>query len=211
MSKDKRISEINERLRDLKENYHVDLANPKGVGLGDKAYFATNKKLSMSAHEYHTLSFPFENGHILEMVIEHNPNSRLMTDIGFDITYPSNIGLHLTHLPSKYEENNGKMSIPLHYAYRGSDKSLHDALEHYAKEPSKALKMPEVDSWENHSGRLVTGEAAQPIHKAFRENKVNFTGHLRDTKPNELKISYPEQHLIYNLVTEELGEEYNYE
>ena len=202
MSSDNKIAEINEHLRTLKEKRDVDFLDPKGVGLGGKSYFAVNKKIriynplsSVVGNHYvsHAQMPLSENGSISEMYIDH------ITGINMYATYPSNVGSHLQHLPDRESDK-------LHEEWfkNGSDELLHTTLENQAKAPSMAIKMPDVDDWENYSGRLVSGDEASKVFAQYADDGRHGSRRDKFRKPNEIHVVHKDGNYIYNHTTEQL-------
>ncbi len=202
MSSDNKITEINEHLRTLKEKRDVDFLDPKGIGLGGKSYLAINKQIKIyhpsdsvvGNHYFSYAQIPLsENGSVSEMYIDH------ITGINMYATYPSNVGTRLQHLPDREEDN-------LHEEYfkKGSDDLLHTTLENQAKAPSMAIKMPDVDDWQDYSGKLVSGDEARKVFAQYSDDSRHGTSRHKFRKPHEIHVIHNDGNYIYNHATEQL-------
>lgn len=201
MSSDNKIIEINEYLRKLKEEHHVDFLNPRGIGLGGKSYFAVDKILNMpnSTRTYRSgVRIPYENGNISDMFIGDNPTNKT-SGIEMHATYRSNVGSHLQHLPSRKSDE-------LHEKYfiNGSDELLHNTIANHANEPSMAIKMPNVDNWEDYPGKLVSGDEARKVFAQHADNSRHLPSLNKFRNPNEILVSYDDGTYIYDHTTEQL-------
>jgi hypothetical protein len=200
MSSTNKITEINEYLRKLKEEHHVDFLNPKGIGLGGKSYFAIDKTVNMpnKIRTYRSgVRIPYENGNISEMLIGKHPTEN--AGIEMYATYRSNVGAHLQHLPDREEDN-----LHEEYFINGSDELLHTTLANHAKEPSMAIKMPNVDNWEDYSGKLVSGDEARKVFAQHADDSRHGTSRHKFRNPNKILVSYNDGNYTYDHTTEQL-------
>lgn len=208
MSSTDKITEINEHLRNLKEAHHVDFLNPRGIGLGGKSYFAVDKIVNMpsktryrSAVPYRGgVRIPYENGNISDMFIGFPSDLRKhASGIEMYATYRSNVGSHLQHLPDREADRRHQ-----EHFINGSDELLHTTIANHANEPSMAIKMPDVDDWENYSGKLVSGDEARKVFAQHADDSRHGSGRNKFRNPNEILVSYDDGSYIYNHTTEQL-------
>ena len=208
MSSANKITEINEYLRSLKEAHHVDFLNPRGIGLGGKSYFAVDKLVNMpsktrtyrSAVPYRSgVRIPYENGNISDMFIGTTPHTKHASGIEMYATYRSNVGSHLQHLPDRESDR-----LHEEHFINGSDELLHTTIANHANEPSMAIKMPDVDDWENYSGELVSGDEARKVFAQHADNSRHGSGRNKFRNPNEILVSHDDGTYIYDHTTEQL-------
>lgn len=182
-----KITQINNRLRELKENYGFDLSNPKGITLGNKTYFALDKTLSLDARSdysgsYHKAKIPFENSHIVDLTL----GEREKFPITIGLTYPSNQGMHLQ------SAERGAIK----FYHQGHDDDLHDTLKEWSMSESKRLHFSDSDFWEQEDGEVISYGNFADVNK----NDNMF----RAATPHELSVVFPNESYKYNLLTEQL-------
>lgn len=182
-----KINQINEKVRELKENYGFDLSNPKGITLGSKTYFAFDKRLALDAHDdysgsYHLAKIPFENSHIVNVHLAHNKEF----PITIGLAYPSNHGMHLQ------SPERGAMK----FYHQGHDNDLHDTLKKWSMSESKRLHFSDSDFWEQEDGEIISGGNFADVNKHSRM--------VQAYQPHELRVSFPKESYKYNLLTEQL-------
>jgi len=191
-----KIKQINEKLRELKENHGFDLSDPNGIALGGKLYFAVDKRLSLDYQDdysgsYHQAKIPFENSHIVELYVQQQQLSvdkgSKIPAIGANVSYPSNKGMHLSSADRR----------DFGYYHQGHDEDLHKKLEEWSKSDSKALHLPDNEYWEDFEGTVVTGPDA---HEIRRNSPISFTV----DKPHEIQVLFPDESYKYDLRTEQL-------
>jgi hypothetical protein len=133
------------------------------------------------------------------MFIGTTPYTKHAYGIEMYATYRSNVGSHLQHLPSRKSDE-------LHEKYfiNGSDELLHTTIANHANEPSMAIKMPNVENWEDYPGKLVSGDEARKVFAQHADNSRHLPSLNKFRNPNEILVSYDDGTYIYDHTTEQL-------
>jgi hypothetical protein len=189
-----KVTQINQKLRELKEDYSVDFGNINGVTLGNKTYLAFSKLMSFTTgyDSFHEAKIPFENTHIVDVTIRgRGPrygNHRVArSGLYIGLTYPSNRGLHLMSAEDG----------AIQFYHHGHEADLHDTLDRWSKEESKSLYFLDNESYEDDDGEVRPGQDFAKTSETYKDFATN--------KPHEINVEYPyNTKYKYNLLTEQL-------